>query len=279
MQNDSPLFVIGDIHGHYDTLVRLVRDAGLANSDARWTGGDAKLWFMGDFTDRGPDGIGAIDFVMRLQQDAARKGGQVGSLLGNHDVGILSAKLFAKARTNGPRKAFFDDWVANGGLVYDLERLNQVHIEWIRNLPALAVVNHRLLMHADALFYLHYGATVAQVNAAIRELMHNADTERWDALLGYASQRLEFSERRSGGVTRAAQALAYFGGRQIIHGHTPIPMLSGEPISHITHAHAYCQGLVVDVDGGIYKGGKGFVYQAPPLDLSLTTNLSVVEMR
>src|SRR5690349_1287958 len=114
MTPDSPLFVIGDIHGHLDKLIRHLRYAGLANSKAEWTGGKAQLWFMGDLTDRGPDGVGVIDFVMRLQQDAPDKGGSVGAIIGNHDVGLLTAKLFPDEPTSGPMGTFYGDWVKYG---------------------------------------------------------------------------------------------------------------------------------------------------------------------
>ncbi len=269
---EAPLFLIGDIHGHLDILVRHLRYAGLANSQAQWTGGNAQLWFMGDFTDRGPNGVGVIEFVMRLQQNAAQHGGHVGALLGNHDVAILTAKLFPDARTSGPKGRFYADWVEYGGTISDLEKLESRHIDWLRNLPAMAVVQNRLLLHADAMFYLHYGDTLGKVNAATTALLHSDDTEAWDELLGFAGERLAFDERKAGGVMRASQMLAYFGGRQIVHGHTPIDKLSKEPLGRITRAYTYCSGLAIDVDGGIYKGGTGFVHEAPPLDPALLMN-------
>ncbi|RIK26411.1 MAG: serine/threonine protein phosphatase, partial [Chloroflexi bacterium] len=48
MDNDAPLFIIGDIHGHLEKMIRLLRFANLANSKAEWVGGAAQLWFMGD---------------------------------------------------------------------------------------------------------------------------------------------------------------------------------------------------------------------------------------
>jgi hypothetical protein len=274
MNDATPLFVIGDIHGHLDKMMRLLRYAGLATSQAEWLGGGAQLWFMGDFADRGPDGIGVIEYVMRLQENAAARGGHVGAILGNHDVGILTAKLFPNAPSRGAAGTFYGDWVANGGTVADLARLQPAHMDWLRRLPAMAIVNNRLLIHADALFYLNYGDTLDQVNATIAELLQSTATEHWDVFLGYAGERLKFDERQTGGVMRAAQMLAYFGGRQIIHGHTPIDMLNGEPLNRITRAYAYGNGLVIDTDGGIYKGGTGFVYEAPPLDMSVLNNIS-----
>lgn len=269
LSTEPPLFLIGDIHGHLENLIRHLRYAGLANSNAQWLGADAQLWFMGDFTDRGPDGVGVIDFVMRLQQNAARRGGHVGALLGNHDVGLVTAKLFPNAPSSGSKGTFYTDWVDYGGTVSDLQKLQPHHIEWLRNLPAMAVVQNRLLLHADAMFYLHYGDTRAKVNAATKELMYSTNTEGLDELLGFAGERFAFDERKAGAVMRASQLLAYFGGRQIIHGHTPIDKLSSEPIERITRAYTYCSGLAIDVDGGIYKGGAGFVYEAPPFDPEL----------
>ena len=49
---------------------------------------------MGDLVDHGPDGIGAVELVMRLQQQAARTGGRVQVLLGNHDMLLLAAHRF-----------------------------------------------------------------------------------------------------------------------------------------------------------------------------------------
>lgn len=268
MQHDTPLFIIGDIHGHLEKLQRLLRYAGLSNADAQWLGKDAQLWFMGDFTDRGPDGIGVIDFVMRLQADAARQGGSVSALLGNHDAILLAAHFFPHTRTGGPGGTFYKDWLKNGGVGSDLARLNLHHIAWIKDLPAMALVQDKLLIHADALYYLNYGETIAQVNAATTQALRGENATAYDQLLSYGGERLVFSTRDPSGTARARQFLAQFGGKQIIHGHTPIPMLSGEPLERVTRAFVYADGLVVAVDGGIYKGGTGFVYEAAPLAVS-----------
>lgn len=265
---ETPLFVIGDIHGHYDNLIRHLRYAGLANANAEWKGGNAQLWFTGDFTDRGPKGAEAIDYVMRLQKSAAEQGGYVGALLGNHDVSILTAKLFPRAPTSGPTGTFYGDWFEYGGTVSDLDKLTPAHMDWLRNLPSMAVVQNHLLLHADSMYYFHYGETLDEVNAATTTLLHSGDTERWDTLLGYSGERLMFDERQSGGVMRASQMLSTFGGKRIIHGHTTINQLSGESIERVTRPYVYSNGLVVAVDGGIYKGGPGFVYEVPPLEVS-----------
>ena len=61
---------MGDVHGHRDVLVRLLGDVGLLDAGEAWTGADARLWLLGDLTDRGPDGIGTIDLVRRLERES-----------------------------------------------------------------------------------------------------------------------------------------------------------------------------------------------------------------
>jgi hypothetical protein len=77
---------VGDVHGSYDGLVAVLRMAGLVDEKARWSGRKAHLVQVGDFLDRGKDTRGVLDLLMRLQKDAARSGGRVHVLLGNHEV-------------------------------------------------------------------------------------------------------------------------------------------------------------------------------------------------
>src|SRR5688500_13459805 len=54
----SPLFVAADMHGHRAEFREVLRDAGLIDACGQWSGQDARLWLLGDYVDRGPDGIG-----------------------------------------------------------------------------------------------------------------------------------------------------------------------------------------------------------------------------
>jgi len=66
----SSLFVVSDVHGYLDDFRSSLAGAGLVDEAGAWTGGDAQLWVLGDLLDRGPDGIGVVDFVMGLQKQA-----------------------------------------------------------------------------------------------------------------------------------------------------------------------------------------------------------------
>ena len=47
-------FAFGDVHGHLDPFAARLHDAGLVDSDLRWSGGDATLWLTGDLVRSGP---------------------------------------------------------------------------------------------------------------------------------------------------------------------------------------------------------------------------------
>ena len=257
----SRTYIIGDIHGYDDRLAALLHEAGLTDSSQRWCGGEAVLWFMGDYTDRGPDGIAVIDRVMRLQQEAPQAGGRVVALLGNHDIQLLAAQRFRHRASTGPGKTFLTDWQRNGGIANDLARLNARHIEWLSALPAMALEDDRLFIHADARLYSEYGDSVAAVNDNFYTLLHSDDDPAWDKLLEQFSEHKAFYQQ----VPRVLELLERFGGQQVIHGHTPIMTVHWQAAEKITAPLVYADGLCVNVDGGLYKGGPGFVYELPPI--------------
>lgn len=261
-----PTFVIGDIHGHYDRLVELLRDdAGLIGQDLNWTGRDAKLWFMGDFFDRGPDGVSALDLMMRLQTQAS---GRVEGVIGNHDVLILAAERFAHTRitVGNATSTFIEEWKGNGGVDTDMQRLTPDHIAWLANLPAMRLDGERLFLHADAEFYVNYGESVDEVNQAFWEILHGNDALQWDELLDAFSEHRAFVPSKStSGAAKSLKFLRIFGGRQIVHGHTPISKMSGENPKTVTAPLVYDVYRCVNMDSGMYLGGPGFIHELPPL--------------
>jgi hypothetical protein len=77
---------IGDVHGGYERFQAILRAAGLIDAGRRWTGGRAIFVQTGDVLDRGADSRQVLDLLRRLEGEAARAGGRVHALLGNHEV-------------------------------------------------------------------------------------------------------------------------------------------------------------------------------------------------
>jgi hypothetical protein len=259
-----PTLVIGDIHGHYERLVELLRDdAHLIDPSLNWIGRDAQLWFVGDFFNRGPDGVSAVDLFIRLQEQAGVYGGRVQAIIGNHDVLVLAAKRFGKSRITDASRIFFIEWRSNGGVQSDLDRLTSTHMAWLANLPAMQIAGDRLFVHADAWFYVKYGTSVEAVNAAFADVLNSDHPEQWDALLDAFGEHQTFA--RDEGTQKAHKFLRIFGGRQIIHGHTPISKMTAQDPRNVSNPLIYAVNRCVNVDGGMYLGGSGFIHELAPL--------------
>lgn len=131
--------VIGDIHGCYNELVRLIDT--LVES-GEYDGNVDKLVFLGDYIDRGENSRLVIKLIRELQKENEN----VIALMGNHEDMLID---YLDMRSN--------DWVWNGhydtiksykGFDDDFED----DIEWMRNLP---------LYHEDDNFiYVHAGVDV-----------------------------------------------------------------------------------------------------------------------
>lgn len=250
--------VIGDVHGELEKLAVLLSDARIVDVDLNWSAGDTELWFMGDFVDRGPDGIGVVELVMRLEREAADAGGKVGSVLGNHELMLVSAQRFGFKHGGGPGGSFLLDWLYNGGRDTDIQRLTLTQSDWLLALPALALVDHTLLVHADAAFYFRYGNSIEEVNSNVRAVLQGDHPRRWDRLLGEFAERRAFERRKT-----VERFLRTYGGTRIVHGHTPIPYVARVEPAEVRGPLVYAGGVCVNVDGGMYAGGPGFVYELP----------------
>ena len=216
------LHIIGDIHGHRTQLIQLLADAGLMIGDGIWIGGDATLCFVGDYFNRGPDGVGVVDLIMRLQQQAPTQHGRVIALLGNHDIMTLAASHFGKRRIRGTSDSFYGIWHDLGGQPSDLDHLRPDQIMWLEHLPVMIRLNDLLVLHADATFYVEFGETVTDVNATVLDMLRGSYMSDWMELIEMFAQHEAFYTPSDGiGVLRAQGILQRFGGTQIVHGHTP----------------------------------------------------------
>jgi hypothetical protein len=264
----GPLYVVGDVHGYLDELRAELRHAGLVDGEDHWTGGDARLWFLGDFTDRGPDGVGVIDLVMQLSAEAAAAGGYCKALMGNHELLLLGAKRFGDTPVDSRAgtASFQAAWLLNGGQRTDMERLQDHHLQWISRLDAMALADDHLLVHSDASCYLEYGDTVTGVNDTVTEILRRGDADETWELFRRFTKRFAFRDEDAGAAA-ARDMLGTFGGRRIVHGHSPIPYLLGEVSAgdpagdedsppEVAGPHVYADGLAVAMDGGVTMAGR-----------------------
>ena len=125
-RNPSPpearrIVAIGDLHGDCGAWRDIARAARLIDARNRWVGGSAILVQTGDVTDRGPDSLKIIRDLQRLQREAARAGGRVVVLVGNHEAMNVTGDL--RYVHPGEYAAFVDrDSASRRAALYDSNR-------------------------------------------------------------------------------------------------------------------------------------------------------------
>ncbi|MCG7572507.1 serine/threonine protein phosphatase [Phaeobacter sp. CNT1-3] len=155
--NTAPIYAIGDIHGHLDQLEHALA---LIEQDG---GVDARVIFLGDLVDRGPDSCGVIE---RLET-GIYEGRNWVVLKGNHDA------MFQAFLENGevfhPRtrlgRSFVDDNIGGRATlrsygvdvsiedpqdlkVAALEHVPYRHLSFLRSLPRYHQQDEMLFVHA-----------------------------------------------------------------------------------------------------------------------------------
>lgn len=249
----TSLYAVSDPHGHVDELRSALLAEGLVDDGDRWTGRDARLWVLGDFFDRGPDGIAVLDLVRRLVDESD---GAVSALLGNHEILALGMRLFGATEVphdaDGPR-SFERSWAMNGGLAADQEGLTDDRVDWLLGLPFVGLDDGHLLLHSDNLNYLAWGDSVEAVNTAGRETMRSAELADWWELWRQLTERYAFLGDDGADVAR--HVLDTLGGQRIVHGHSIAAELAGVAYTEVSEPLQYADGLVLAIDGGIYEGG------------------------
>lgn len=255
--------MVGDVHGHRDELVSSLRSAHLIDTDEGWSGGDARVWFLGDFFDRGEHGVGVVDLVRRLAGEAEVEGGEVHALLGNHEILALGTHHFGDTQvpSGSQARSFERSWRLNGGVDSDQEALDDERVEWLSSLPALALVDDHLLMHSDTIEYFAWGTSIEQINAGLAEVLAGTDIEEWWECWRRLTTRFAF--RGDQGDEVASEVMKVLGGSRIVHGHSVIAEQVQAAPETISEPHLYAGGKVLGVDAGVFLGGPCLVVELP----------------
>ncbi len=182
----TPLFVVADTHGEYEILMQLLHRQGIVDAAMRWSFGRGHLIFLGDVFDRGPNQIEILWLIYELEAQAARAGGGVHLLLGNHETMVMGGDL----RYLNPKYARTTQ--ALGATSYsELIGPHTVLGQWLRTRPTVLRIRDLLCLHGGiAPDIVERNLSLSQINAVVRDVLsgtlQQADRERAGFLLGRA---------------------------------------------------------------------------------------------
>jgi len=122
--------VIGDVHGYYEGLMKLMEAIAPTSED--------QIYFLGDLIDRGPQSAQVVDFV---------KQNNYSCLLGNHELMLLGI-LTSTDISASIKQA----WLYSGGQAtiasYQGGIIPREHFDWLRKLPTYLDLGDIWLAHA-----------------------------------------------------------------------------------------------------------------------------------
>lgn len=171
------IVAIGDIHGDFAAFRQLLLETKLINKRNRWIGGKTHFVQVGDVPDRGPDSRKVMDLLMKLESQAAKAGGRVHALIGNHeamniigdlryvDAGEYNAFVDRKSRRR--QQAYYENTVKYLQNTLAPEQLptfdDAYKARWMERYP-LGYVEHRTAWAPNG----KYGRWVREHNSVIK---------------------------------------------------------------------------------------------------------------
>ena len=159
-------FVIGDIHGRYDLLEKLLIEA-----DRQYP--DAMRIFLGDMVDRGPDSFKVVECVKKLTES-----GKAIALLGNHEdmmLDYIRSKIVDRNHVwfiNGARRtidSYGHETHMYGQTKFFGAAVSSGHWKWLSELP--------LYYETDEVWFSH--APIPRLEHMPRDFRVDRDLLTW----------------------------------------------------------------------------------------------------
>jgi hypothetical protein len=304
------LYALGDVHGDYDRLSRLLVAAGITEqiptspTTARWSAGKSVLICTGDIIDKYTDSLSVIALMRSLQGQASAAGGEIVVTLGNHE-----AEFLASDKPKRQASEFSQELIRAGlspGDVVSGRDAGGIGL-WLRNLPCGARVGDWFFCHAGNTG----GMTVPELEKSIEEQvgahgwaapilsdpnsmlearMHPRPWWDWDGSEAKLT-RVDSSAENSGtdgktrddskGRDRLLRTVTALGAKHLVFGHQPGRIAFPDGTER-AQGEMYCKydGLVFLIDTGMSRGvqdGRGAVLRIESQEKSLRADAIYID--
>lgn len=236
-------FAVSDIHGEYEVFESLLMNAGVIDSNLRWSYGDGQLVVNGDVFDRGDRVTECLWLIYRLEQEAPAQGGRVHFLLGNHEKMVMRGDL------RYVNESYTEGIVKKTRIAYDdLFGPDMELGRWLRSKNTVMLIDDLLFVHAGIIPWIaDSGYTPGRINELVRtaldlrsyDLAFGSEPGRFIGREGPLWYRGWFEENGYPLETsdQVRRTLDRFGAQKAVVGHTEV-----EQVGYLQ------DGLVVGLD-------------------------------
>jgi hypothetical protein len=223
------MFFISDIEGEFSAFRTLLLANGVIDQKYNWKFGKGKLIICGDLVDRGKQVTEVLWLLYKLEQDAQAAGGEVHTILGNHDIMNLSGDI----RYVDPRYLEIAKVV---GITYtDFFGVDTELGRWLRSKNIIEKIGDNLCAHAGIAPQINEMAmTLDQINNKCRPYYDKAKRlaavgELDPTVANFFNSKTSLFWYRGYFVEPKATeqevdaTLSLFGVKRIVVGHTIVP--------------------------------------------------------
>ena len=179
-QTISGYDIIGDVHGHAETLIQLLIKMGYHAKDHVWQHPERKVIFVGDYIDRGPS-IRETLYVVKGMVEA----GSALAIMGNHEYNAL-AFHYHNPYGGHIRKHSHKNILQHFETIKQFQGYEEEwndYLSWFANLPVFLEIDGIRVVHAswdDA--HVEYLKTIEwPLTKEILLVAHKKGTDTWKA--------------------------------------------------------------------------------------------------
>lgn len=210
------IVALGDLHGDLYATRKALRLAGAIGKDDHWTGGKLTVVQTGDVIDRGDDDRAVLELLQRLRGEAARAGGALITLSGNHEIMNVANDL---RYVTGPSFESFGGPAGRQSAFRPGGRFARVLAHW----PVVVQLGDSVFVHGGILReHVAYG--LDRINNEVSAWMLGERADQPPIMLSESAPvwtRLYSSEPDDAACAQLEEVLSALSARRMVVGHTP----------------------------------------------------------
>lgn len=167
------IVVLSDPHGDFESFYSILRAQEVIGLNYEWNFGNNQLVIIGDVFDRGKDVLPIFWLIYKLEYEAAKVGGRVHFLFGNHEEMILRGNY---KYTQGKYKALAEQL---GRDYRDFWTVNTELGKWLQTKNTMEKIGDNLFVHAGlSAAMLDPQWSISAVNDSVRNHVFQQKEER-----------------------------------------------------------------------------------------------------
>ena len=229
LASTTSLFVMADTHGEFQIAVQLLKSQKIIDSKLKWSFGKGHLAVLGDIFDRGPNQTEILWLLYQLEGEAARAGGAVHVMLGNHESMALGGDerylnpKYLKVREALHAPSYAALWGADTMLG-----------QWLRTKSAVMKIGGYLCLHGGlSREVIDRKLTLAEMDESVRGSLGDRQPDGFVMgpngplwYRGYFPQAARESGLPVATDEDVNRVLRHFDARAIFVGHTMVPTVT-----------------------------------------------------